>query len=254
MLRVAEIFQSVQGEGLFAGTASVFLRTTGCNLRCWFCDTPYTSWQPEGVRRSWNEVLSEILAFGCEHIVITGGEPLLQPDIVPLSQALKAANKVITVETAGTIFRPVSADLMSVSPKLANSNPVQPAAIAVASEWNGLVGLERPFPMPDTTRSIRWAKRHEDRRVNREALRQLLTQYRSQLKFVIDHPGDLDDVEEFLNQSPELARDLVWVMPQARTIEEIQEKSKWLIPRAKELGFQYSSRLHIELFGNIRGT
>ena len=123
MLRVAEIFRSLQGEGLFTGTTSLFLRTTGCNLRCWFCDTPYTSWKPEGQQRLWTDVLDEVLGDGCEHVVITGGEPLLQPDLVPLTQELRAAGRVVTIETAGTVYRPVAADLMSISPKLGNSQP-----------------------------------------------------------------------------------------------------------------------------------
>jgi 7-carboxy-7-deazaguanine synthase len=229
MLRVAEVFQSIQGEGLFAGTQSVFLRTTGCNLRCWFCDTPYTSWNPEGQQRPWTEVLADVLAFDCEHVVITGGEPLLQPNIVPLTFELKRANKIITVETAGTVYRPVCADLMSVSPKLSNSTP----------------SLER---------SERWAQRHAARRINRDVLQQLTTEYQAQLKFVVDRPEDLNEVESFLAEPPALSRDQVWLMPQARSVEEVREKAKWLEPLAENLGFKYSTRLHIELFGNVRGT
>lgn len=228
MLRVAEIFRSLQGEGLYSGTTSLFLRTTGCNLRCWFCDTPYTSWEPEGQQRPWREVLDELLEDDCQHVVITGGEPLLQPDIVPLSHELRAANKIITVETAGTIHRPVAADLMSISPKLRNSQP-------------------------PTERSPRWAVRHAQWRSNRPVLQQLLASYPSQLKFVIDQPADIDELEEFLDAPPPLPRDAVWVMPQARTAAEIAEKAIWLEPAAAAHGFRYSSRLHIEMFGNVRG-
>lgn len=228
MLRVAEIFRSLQGEGLYAGTESLFLRTTGCNLRCWFCDTPYTSWQPEGRQRHWEEVLTELLADDCQHVVITGGEPLLQPEIVPLTNALQAAKKIVTVETAGTVYRPVAADLMSISPKLSNSQPT-------------------------AEQSPRWAERHAVRRINRKILLQLLDQYRSQLKFVIDHPEDVIEVSEFLDAPPPLPRDSVWLMPQARTAHEISEKAVWLEPAAAARGFHYSSRLHIEMFGNVRG-
>ncbi|MDB5391222.1 MAG: Radical domain protein [Planctomycetaceae bacterium] len=229
MLRVAEVFQSIQGEGLFAGTRSVFMRTTGCNLRCWFCDTPYTSWEPEGQQRAWSDVLGEILTLDCQHVVITGGEPFLQPDIVPLSAELKRAGKIITVETAGTVFRPVTADLRSVSPKLSNSTP----------------GVEH---------SARWARRHAERRINRTVLQQLTTEYRSQLKFVVDLPADVDEVESFIDLPPSLPRDQVWLMPQARTLDEVCAKAEWLEPLAQRKGFRYSSRLHIELYGNVRGT
>ena len=228
MLRVAEIFRSLQGEGLYLGTTSLFLRTTGCNLRCWFCDTPYTSWNPEGHQQPWRAVLDELLREDCEHVVITGGEPLLQPDLVPLTHALQTAGRIVTIETAGTVYRPVAANLMSISPKMSNSQP-------------------------GTDRSPRWAERHAQRRSNRPVLQQLLAEYHSQLKFVIDQPTDFDELEDFIASPPPLPRDTVWVMPQARTNEEILAKSTWLQQAAADHGFRYSSRLHIEMFGNLRG-
>lgn len=228
MLRVAEIFRSLQGEGLFAGTTSLFLRTTGCNLRCWFCDTPYTSWEPEGHQRPWHDVLEELLGDGCEHVVITGGEPLLQPDLVPLTRELRAAGRVITIETAGTVYRPVVADLMSISPKLSNSDP-------------------------SADHSARWAARHASRRIDRPVLQRLIAEYPAQLKFVIDRPSDIAELETFLEAPPPLPRDAVWVMPQARTNDEILAKAEWLQAAAEAHGFRYSSRLHIEMFGNVRG-
>ncbi len=228
MLRVAEIFRSLQGEGLFAGTTSLFLRTTGCNLRCWFCDTPYTSWEPEGHQRPWKDVLEELLADDCQHVVITGGEPLLQPNLVPLTHELQAAGRIITIETAGTVYRPVAADLMSISPKLSNSQP-------------------------PVERSARWAARHASQRCKRPVLHRLIAEYPAQLKFVIDQPADITELEEFLDAPPPLPRDSVWVMPQARTNAEIIAKSGWLIETAETHGFRYSSRLHIEMFGNVRG-
>lgn len=228
MLRVAEIFRSLQGEGQFAGTTSLFLRTTGCNLRCWFCDTPYTSWEPEGEQRPWRSVLEELLADDCSHVVITGGEPLLQPDLVPLTQELQAAGRIITIETAGTVYRPVAATLMSISPKLSNSQP-------------------------SVERSARWAKRHASQRCNRAVLQRLVTEYPAQLKFVIDQPDDITELEAFIEAPPPLPRAAVWVMPQARTQAEIDAKSSWLPQTAAAHGFRYSPRLHIEMFGNVRG-
>src|SRR3954471_18828220 len=98
-MRIAEIYRSVQGEGFLTGAPSVFVRTTGCNLRCWFCDTPYTSWRPEGMQRTWREVLDEVLEIDCEHVVLTGGEPLLQRDVTPLTHELCRAGRFVTVET-----------------------------------------------------------------------------------------------------------------------------------------------------------
>ena len=90
---------------------------------CWFCDTPYTSIIPEGSLIEWQQVLRTVLEWECPHVVLTGGEPLLQPGIVPLAHALRDKGRIVTIETAGTVFRPVEVDLMSISPKLSNSTP-----------------------------------------------------------------------------------------------------------------------------------
>src|ERR1051325_4341762 len=122
-MRVAEIFHSIQGEGRLAGVPSVFIRTSGCNLRCVWCDTPYTSWEPEGEEKSLDDIIVEAKSYPTRHAVLTGGEPLIAPEIEALSERLKAENFHITIETAATVFKPVRCDLMSLSPKLANSTP-----------------------------------------------------------------------------------------------------------------------------------
>ena len=226
-VRIAEVFHSIQGEGEFAGTPSVFVRTTGCNLRCWFCDTPYTSWQPEGPRRDWRDVLEDVLKIECPHVVLTGGEPLLQPEIVPLSQALRAAGRFVTIETAGTVIRPVEADLMSISPKLSNSMPRE---------------------------ASRWRERHERDRLRQDAVARLIEMAPYQLKFVIDEPADLDEVVEYLRGVPQVSADRVWLMPQGVSADELTARTEWLAPAAERLGFRLSPRRHIELFGHVRGT
>ncbi len=225
-MRISELFQSIQGEGRFAGTPSVFIRTTGCNLRCWFCDTEYTSWKPEGDQRAWESVLQQASAFECEHVVVTGGEPFLQPDVVPLTHALAQAGHYVTIETAGTLFRPVHADLISLSPKLSNSTP-----------WSG-----------------RWVERHERDRDQQQVVEKLISQFDYQLKFVIDTRDDLGEVQDYLVRFPKVPASNVWLMPQAKTNEELQERSAWLVDEALRLGYQFSPRLHVELFGNKRGT
>src|SRR5258707_3162275 len=100
-LKIAELFYSVQGEGTLLGVPSVFIRTSGCNLRCSWCDTPYTSWQPEGEDRTVEQILEAVRAFPARHAVVTGGEPMIAPEIVPLTQALREMGLHITVETAG---------------------------------------------------------------------------------------------------------------------------------------------------------
>lgn len=229
-VRIAETFRSVQGEGRYTGMPSFFIRLTGCNLRCRFCDTPFTSWNPEGTARSWRSLLDEAVAGPERHVVITGGEPLLQPDIVPLTRALEEHGLLVTMETAATVDRPVRAHLMSVSPKLDNSTPTP------------------------TQGGARWVERHEARRHAPEVLARWLRDYDVQLKFVIDVPNDVDAVRRYLADWPDVSPERVWLMPEGVTAEALREKAAWLAPRAAALGYHYSPRLHIELFGNRRGT
>jgi 7-carboxy-7-deazaguanine synthase len=226
-VHIAEVFESIQGEGEFAGTPSIFVRTTGCNLRCWYCDTPYTSFQPEGDVVSLRDLLQDILQRECSHVVLTGGEPLLQPDIVPLSHALRNEGRFVTVETAGTVFLPIEADLMSISPKLANSTPQGPT---------------------------RWRTRHDRDRHRADVIRKLMQSGPYQMKFVIDQPVDLDEVVEYLKEFPEIPQDHVWLMPQGIDQETLVGKGLWLRPAAARLGYRYCPRRHIEMFGSIRGT
>ncbi|MEX0724917.1 MAG: 7-carboxy-7-deazaguanine synthase QueE [Planctomycetaceae bacterium] len=225
-LRIAEIFHSVQGEGAYTGVASVFVRLTGCNLRCWFCDTPYTSWIPEGTFFSTDQVLDEVAKYRCHHVVVTGGEPLLQGDVVPLTQALCVAGYFVTVETAGTVYQPIAAHLVSLSPKRANSKPDDP----------------------------HWSARHEAVRDNRLVMNRFLSEFVCQLKFVIDKPADVDDVLTYLADYPAIARDRIYLMPQGVTPDDLSERLRWLEPRATELGLRISPRLHINRWGNTRGT
>src|ERR1035438_6811188 len=88
-MKIAEIFYSIQGEGTLAGVPSVFVRTSGCNLRCTWCDTPYTSWEPQGEERDIESILEEVDRYGAPHVVITGGEPMIAPQIDELTHRLK---------------------------------------------------------------------------------------------------------------------------------------------------------------------
>lgn len=223
---ISEIFESIQGEGPWAGTPSLFIRTSGCNLRCWFCDTPYTSWQPEGAQQSVESLGQRIAASAATHVVLTGGEPMLVDDLTALSALCRTHHKIITIETAGTVDQPVTCDLMAISPKLSNSIPYDAV----------------------------WGPRHDRTRHQPDVIRALWSRYPAILKFVVDTPQDLVEVRNYLQEFPEIRPDAVWLMPQARTREQLQEKTDWIREAAAAAGFQFSSRLHIERFGDQRGT
>lgn len=225
-VQIAEIFESIQGEGPWAGTSSLFIRTSGCNLRCSFCDTPYTSWKPEGTAWSLDELVHRVSQSQAPDAVLTGGEPMLIPDLVPLTQRCNELGKRITIETAGTVDLPAVADLMAISPKLSNSVPV------------------------GTT----WAERHEKARFRPDVIEALLSRYHCILKFVIDQPDDVEEVQQWLAHFPSIDPDIVWLMPQARTREQLADRVEWLRRAARQHGYNFSSRLHIEMFGNQRGT
>ena len=228
-MRICEIYKSLQGEGSLTGTESVFLRTTGCNLRCGFCDTPYTSWEPEGQAIAIDELVAECLEFDCRHLVLTGGEPMLPADSVTLTDRLSAAGLHITIETAGTIDRPVACDLMSISPKLANS-------------------------LPSAERGGFWRQRHERLRHQPAVIQRLTTEYDCQIKFVVDHPDDFPEIERWLDEFPHVSPDHVWLMPQGVDPGELADREQWLRPWCERRGFHFCPRMHIEWFGNRRGT
>ncbi len=228
-MRICEIYKSVQGEGLLTGTASVFVRTTGCNLRCGFCDTPFTSWEPEGRDQTLDQIMAECLALDCQHLVLTGGEPMLPAETVPLTRRLAAEGIHITIETAGTIDRPVECDLMSISPKLSNSTP----AAQRAGPWTG---------------------RHEALRHQPAVIRRLICDYDYQIKFVVDRPDDCAEIEQWLKEFPDIPADRVLLMPQGIDVVQLQQRARWLRPLCERRGFRYCPRMHIEWFGNRRGT
>jgi 7-carboxy-7-deazaguanine synthase len=228
-MKIAEIYRSVQGEGMLTGAPSVFVRTSGCNLRCWFCDTPYTSWRPEGRDMSIDEIIAQIEEWDAQHVVITGGEPMLFAELIPLTEGIRRIGRHITIETAGTLYLPVTCDLMSISPKFASSAPPADA-------------------------DPRWRRRHERGRHRPAVVRRLVAEYEYQLKFVVDTPGDLAEVSCYLAEVPQIARDRVLLMPQGTDQEQLDSRARWLRPHCEAHAFIYCPRKQIEWFGPVRGT
>jgi 7-carboxy-7-deazaguanine synthase len=228
-VKIAEIFYSLQGEGRLVGIPAVFIRTSGCNLRCTWCDTPYTSWTPEGEKWSVKKILEEVAKYPSRHIVVTGGEPFLAAEIEELTTRLKPSGAHITIETAATLFKRVACDLVSMSPKLANSTP-----------WRRAKG--------------KFAKMHEAGRLNFEVMQQFIDNYNYQLKFVVNQRDDFAEIEAILSRLENVDRSHVLIMAQGKTRKELGNKATWIVELCKEYGFGYTPRLQIELFGNRRAS
>ncbi len=226
-MKYSEIFYTIQGEGQLIGVPSVFFRMSVCNLRCSWCDTAYTSWYPEDKDISVSEAFNELTKFGVEHVVITGGEPFLQKkELTTLCEVLSAKGHHITIETNATVFMPVQADLISMSPKLSNSTPLD---------------------------DKRWKEIHERERLKPDIIRLFLDKYECQAKFVISDAQDIQEVQELTEQIP-IPKETIILMPQGIEINEIREREKWLVEVCKETGYRYSPRLHLNIWGNKRGT
>jgi len=229
-MRIAEIFHSIQGEGLLAGVPSIFIRTSGCNLRCHWCDTPYASWKPEGPEMSVEEILEKITEWNCDHVVLTGGEPMIAPDLPELATVLKKQNKHITIETAGTIFpNGIPCDLASISPKLSNSTP-------------------------SPERGPAWAKKHDSTRLQPEVIAEWIRKYPVQLKFVVSSENDLAEIKHLLSRLPPVPLHQILLMPEGIDVKTLAARSPWLVDICKREGFRFCPRLQIELFGHTRGT
>lgn len=229
-LRIAEVFASVQGEGSWVGVPSVFVRVSGCNLRCVWCDTPYASWNPEGPVREIDDIVKEVASFGIQHVVLTGGEPMLFEPMARMTHLMKERGHILTIETAGTVDRDVACDLMSISPKLAHSTPIH-----------------------DPT----WGPKHEAQRLQPEVLRSLIARYPCQLKFVVNPDADLNDLDEILellNKLGPISPDRVILMAEGRDANVLTQRERVLVQPCLERGWRLSPRYHVTLFGDKRGT
>jgi 7-carboxy-7-deazaguanine synthase len=175
------------------------------------------------------QIVAAVNAFGAKHVVVTGGEPMIAPEIELLCAAFRREGYHITIETAAIQFAPVECDLASLSPKLSNSTPHQ-------------------------REGGRFAKQHEDRRWRPEVIQKFMGAYEYQLKFVIDGASDIEELLTCLQELPEAKKERVLLMPQGKTREEQRARGLWVQEECKRLGFRYCPRLHIELFGDKRGV
>ncbi|OLZ41582.1 radical SAM protein [Natrinema saccharevitans] len=239
-LPINELFHSLQGEGTLAGVPSTFVRTSGCNLRCWFCDSYHTSWEPTHAWLGLEEILAEIGTRDADHVVLTGGEPLLHQESVDLLEALDERGYHTTVETNGTIYRDAPIDLASISPKLESSTPTPERAPADADAGE-------------------WETRHERDRIDVDTLARLVETYDVQLKFVVTDGDDMPEILELLDDLRDAAAvpirdDDVLLMPEGATRERLAETRTRVADLAMEHGFRYTPRLHVDLWNDAPET
>ncbi|MEA3187458.1 MAG: 7-carboxy-7-deazaguanine synthase [Chthoniobacter sp.] len=229
---ISEIFYSIQGEGELTGVPSVFVRTAGCNLRCTWCDTKYSSWSPEGDEMGLEEIVERVARFPAKHCVLTGGEPMIARGLGELAARLRGLGKHITIETAGTIApNGIECDLASISPKLASSTP---AAGEISPEW---------------------IERHETARVRPEILREWVARYPYQLKFVVSALGEVEEIEALVAEiAVPIPAFKILLMPEGTDSAALRARSAMLAEACKTRGYRYCARLHIDLFGNTKGT
>jgi 7-carboxy-7-deazaguanine synthase len=231
-----EIFASLQGEGPSQGKPCAFVRLSRCNLACVWCDTAYT-WRFEGDNRphrdglaydraanqvtiAEEEAAARIAALGKPRLVVTGGEPLLQAPALARMLAL-LPGMAIEIETNGTVAPTPALDALAhqytVSPKLAHSG--NPAELALAPE-----------------RLAQWA-----------------AEPRAAFKFVVAEPSD---VEEVLGLAARFALpcERIWLMAEGTDVTALAARERWLAPLCLEHNLTLSKRMHIELYGDTRGT
>ena len=230
---INEIFYSLQGEGLLAGLPSIFIRLAGCPLRCRWCDTKYALDYNLSEDLSIGKIIDKIKNYNCDFVVITGGEPMANPDLSPrlelkeLADALKKADKHITIETAGIVFLTnLACDLMSISPKLSNS-------FSKAGKPNS----DYKYKGPDIS-----------------VLKKLIKHCDYQLKFVVDSPDDIDEIIDTIKKIGVVKYEKVLLMPQAATRDELLSKAQMVADLCKHTGFTFSQRLQVFLWNNEKGT
>jgi 7-carboxy-7-deazaguanine synthase len=222
---INEIFYSLQGEGLLTGVPSVFIRLAGCPLRCKWCDTKYALDPSAGEDLDIPAIIKNVSRWQCRYAVITGGEPMVNAELPSLAAALKKKGKHITIETAGLKFVPdIACDLMSISPKTSNSG--------------------------QTRLRLKASPRQE---AKNQAVKQLISHYPYQLKFVVESPDDLPEIRRVVKSLGKVDAERIMLMPQAKTRKALLAKSPMVAELCAKTGHAFCSRLQILLYDGARG-
>lgn len=222
-MRISEIFYSIQGEGTNTGKPAIFLRLAGCNLCCIWCDSKFTWDMKSGEEINTEKIIKIIKKYPCRHLVITGGEPLIQQ--AGIKKLLEKLNKnsskksdkyFVEIETSGSIKPQISnlIDQYNCSPKLSNS---------------------------------------KNRPINYKLSLQNFPKEKTYYKFVVDKKSDLNEIKKFIKDH-KLLNDKIILMPQGISKTAISKRSKWLAEICKKENWKFSTRLHIEIWGNRRSV
>lgn len=274
---------TIQGEGALTGAPSLFIRTSGCNLRCIFrddkggatpCDTSYSSHYAEKNMTEIEDIISIIKhnQGNIKHVIVSGGEPTLQHEaLAELLKQLQALGLHTTIETNATIFTREIAEhtnLISMSPKLRSSNPTADGVNLASSIDNKI------------TYNAKWEAKHERDRKNIEVIQQYIDScykldslalassgirepnYNArkpdksfQLKFVVSCTEDLLEIEEeFIQHLQGVELIDIMLMPEGITVDELMERGKWVVAEAIKRGWRFTPRLHTLLWGLKRST
>lgn len=244
-LAADSIFTTIQGEGKLTGVTSVFVRLAGCNLHCTWnynnraieCDTAYAAYNITTRQQlTVTQIIQKIkeIRKGAKHIVITGGEPLLQATpLTELCRVLKSEGFHITIETNGTLYNDELMsyiDLYSISPKLKSSTP----------------------------QNNNFATLHNQKRVNINTLGELIESATKrnkdiQFKFVVTGVKDIDEIENILSRLPLIKSENILIMPVGSDETTLTDTTNTILDVVMEKGWRYCDRLHIRLFGNTPG-
>jgi 7-carboxy-7-deazaguanine synthase len=234
-MKVVETFNTLQGEGKYLGVPSYFIRTTGCNLRCsWkntdgtttICDTPYTSFNPQkGIDYNAHDIDKMISETNSKHLVITGGEPFMQRDLPTIVKELTQKYH-ITIETNGTIYQPIKGTFLSISPKTKSS-------YAQANEDDAKLHMKNNNFI-DTIKGL------------------LRDGHDYQLKFVYNQKSDLEEILQIKKAVNALDRK-IYLMPQGISDSQFKEKQQEMFNICVQYGFNYTPRMHIDIWGNKKG-
>lgn len=219
-MRVVEVFKTIQGEGILTGVVSVFVRFAGCNLRCKWCDEKASQDFDAGQNLSISELLIKMKKYKCKNVVITGGEPLLQVDIVDFTKQLKKEGYFITIETNTTLKKKVVCDLVSMSPKLSNSAYYK----ANINKFNKI-------------------------RLNIDAIKYYIKNYNYQIKFVVSSEIDIKEIKKVLSKIKNYDKSMILMMPLASSRKQLYNIQKKIVKIGIENNLRYCNRLQLQIWG-----